>query len=65
MYYGVEHEASINIHKHTQEAIPCHWTTRVWRFECMGGLRPQTASEAIFRARAYSHNLFSPVMRIT
>ena len=27
-----------------------------WRFYT------QSASEAIFRARAYSHNLFSPVM---
>ena len=25
----------------------------------------QSASEAIFRTRAYSHNLFSPVMMIT
>ena len=29
------------------------------------GFYTQSASEAIFRARAYSHNLFSPVMMIT
>ena len=30
-----------------------------WRYDA------QSASEAIFRARPYSHNLFSPMMMVT
>ena len=30
-----------------------------------GGVYALSASEAMFRARTYSHNLFSPVMMIT
>ena len=34
-------------------------------FEFEWGFYAMSASEAIFRARAYSHNLFSPVTMIT
>ena len=43
------------------------WSKESSSLSLRGGFYAQSASEpeAIFRARAYSHNVFSPVMMIT